>query len=107
MLYTFSCHSSPPTVLPSSLTSSYHLFLGLPLSLVFFYGLLFYTLFCRFLYCLYNWRYGCCVNTSKIIIIIIIIIIINNFNIIIIHWFLLLEKNKQLSYAVPSCYKLR
>ena len=32
--YTFSCHSSPPTVLPSSLTSSCHLFLGLPLGLV-------------------------------------------------------------------------
>ena len=32
--YTFSCHSSPPTILPSSLTSSSHLFLGLPLGLV-------------------------------------------------------------------------
>jgi len=32
--YTFSCHSSPPTMLPSSLTSSCHLFLGLPLGLV-------------------------------------------------------------------------
>ena len=31
---TFSCHYSPPTILPSSLTSSCHLFLGLPLSLV-------------------------------------------------------------------------
>ena len=30
----FSCHPSPPTILPSSLTSSYHLFLGLPLNLV-------------------------------------------------------------------------
>ena len=33
-LHTFSCHPSPPTILPSSLTSSYHLFLGLPLNLV-------------------------------------------------------------------------
>jgi hypothetical protein len=33
-MYTFSYHPSPPTILPSSLTSSYHLFLGLPLSLV-------------------------------------------------------------------------
>ena len=32
--YTFSCYSSPPTILPSSLTSSSHLFLGLPLGLV-------------------------------------------------------------------------
>ena len=32
--YTFSCHSSLPTILPSSLTSSSHLFLGLPLGLV-------------------------------------------------------------------------
>ena len=30
----FSCHPSPPTILPSSLTSSFHLFLGLPLNLV-------------------------------------------------------------------------
>ena len=34
MLYTFSYHSSLPTTLPSSLTSSCHLFLGPPLSLV-------------------------------------------------------------------------
>ena len=34
LLCTFSCHPSPPTILPSSLTSSWHLFLGLPLSLV-------------------------------------------------------------------------
>ena len=32
----FSCHPSPPTILPSSLTSSCHLFLGLPLSLLLF-----------------------------------------------------------------------
>ena len=31
---TFSCHPSPPNILPSSLTSSCHLFLGLPLNLV-------------------------------------------------------------------------
>jgi len=34
LLCTFSCHPSPPTILPSSLTPSYHLFLGLPLNLV-------------------------------------------------------------------------
>jgi hypothetical protein len=34
LLYTFSCHSSPPIILPSSLTSSCHLFLVLPLNLV-------------------------------------------------------------------------
>ena len=51
--YTFSCHSSPPTILPSSLTSSSHLFLGLPLRLVvsrFMYntllGILFSSILC-------------------------------------------------------------
>jgi hypothetical protein len=34
LLYNFSCHTSPPTILPFSLTSSCHLFLHLPLSLV-------------------------------------------------------------------------
>ena len=34
LLCTFSRHPSPPTTLPSSLTSSFHLFLGLPLNLV-------------------------------------------------------------------------
>ena len=34
LLCTFSCHPSPPTFLPSSLTSSCHLFFGLPLNLV-------------------------------------------------------------------------
>jgi hypothetical protein len=34
LLYTYSCHPSLPTILPSSLTSSYHLFLGLPLHLL-------------------------------------------------------------------------
>jgi len=34
LLCTFSCHPTPPTILPSSLTPSCHLFLGLPLSLV-------------------------------------------------------------------------
>ena len=33
LLCMFSCHPSPPTILPSSLTSSCHLFLGLPLNL--------------------------------------------------------------------------
>ena len=35
LLYTLSFHPFPPTILPSSLTSSYHLFLGLLLSLCF------------------------------------------------------------------------
>jgi len=34
LLCTFSCHPSPPTIHPSSLTLSRHLFLGLPLNLV-------------------------------------------------------------------------
>jgi hypothetical protein len=34
LLCTFSCHPSPPTIHPSSLTSSCHLFLGLLLNLV-------------------------------------------------------------------------
>ena len=34
LLCTLSCHPSPPTILPSPLTSFCHLFLGLPLSLV-------------------------------------------------------------------------
>jgi len=34
LLCTFSCHPSPPTILPSSLTSSCHLFLGPPLNLI-------------------------------------------------------------------------
>jgi hypothetical protein len=44
----FSCHSSPPTILPSSLNSSCHLFHGLPLGLVdskFMYTTLFGILF--------------------------------------------------------------
>jgi hypothetical protein len=51
--YTFSCHSSPPTILPSSLTSSCHLFLGLPHGLLvskFIYttllGILFSSILC-------------------------------------------------------------
>jgi hypothetical protein len=34
LLCNFSCHPSPPTILPSYLTSPCHLFLGLPLNLV-------------------------------------------------------------------------
>jgi len=34
MLHVLSCHTSPPSIIPSSLTSSCHLFLGLPLNLV-------------------------------------------------------------------------
>jgi hypothetical protein len=47
------CHFPPPTILPSSLTSCYHLFLGLPLGLVdskFIYntllGILFSSILC-------------------------------------------------------------
>jgi len=53
LLYTFSCHPSPPTILPFSLTSSCHRFLGLPLNLVvpkFIYntllGILFSSILC-------------------------------------------------------------
>jgi len=53
LLCTFSCHASPPTIHPSSLTSYYHLFLGPPLSLVvpkFIYntllGILFPSILC-------------------------------------------------------------
>ena len=53
LLRTFSCHPSPPTILPSSLTSSCHLFLGLPLNLVFpkfiyFLGILLYSCISHF-----------------------------------------------------------
>ena len=51
--YTFSYHSSPPTILPSSLTSYSHLFLCLPLGLVVsrfiyntFLGILFSSILC-------------------------------------------------------------
>jgi len=53
LLYTFSFHPFPPTSLPSSLTSSCHLFLGLPLSLIVskfiyntFLGVLFSCILC-------------------------------------------------------------
>ena len=49
----FSCHPSPPTILPSFLTSCCHLFLGVPLNLVvpnFIYntllGILFSSILC-------------------------------------------------------------
>jgi len=48
LLCTFSCQISPPTILQSSLTSSCHLYLGLPLNLVvpkFIYNTLFGILF--------------------------------------------------------------
>jgi len=54
LLYTLSFHRFPPTSLPSSLTSSCHLFLGLPLSLVdfkfiynTFLGILFSSILCK------------------------------------------------------------
>jgi hypothetical protein len=37
MLYTFSCYPSSPTILPSYLITSCHLFLGPPLNLVYMY----------------------------------------------------------------------
>jgi hypothetical protein len=50
---TFLCHASPPTILPSSLTSSYHLSPGLPLGLVVsksiyntVFGILFSSILC-------------------------------------------------------------
>jgi hypothetical protein len=53
LLYTFSCHTSPPAILLSYLTSSCHLFLGLPLGpfyLKFIYptrlGILFSSILC-------------------------------------------------------------
>ena len=53
LLCTFSCYPSPPTILPSSRTSSCHLFLGLPLNLLapkFIYntllGILFSSILC-------------------------------------------------------------
>ena len=52
LLCTFSCHPSLPTILPSSLTSYCHLFLGQPLSLVpkFIYntllGIIFSSILC-------------------------------------------------------------
>jgi hypothetical protein len=53
LLCTFYCHPSPLTILPSSLTSSYHLFFGLPLNLVVprfiyntFLGILFSSILC-------------------------------------------------------------
>ena len=53
LLYIFCCHPSPPTILPSSLTLSCHLFLGLLLNLVVpkfmynaFSGILFSSILC-------------------------------------------------------------
>ena len=53
LLCIFTCHPSPPTILPSSLTPSCHIFLGLPLHLVvpkFIYntllGILFSSILC-------------------------------------------------------------
>ena len=56
---TFSCHLYPPTVLPSSLTSSCHLFLGLPVNLVvpkFIFNTLFGILF-SYILCTTNVMY--------------------------------------------------
>ena len=55
LLCTFSCHPSPPTIRPSSLTLSCHLFVGLPLNLVFpkfiyntLFGIPFSSILCTF-----------------------------------------------------------
>ena len=55
LLCTFSCHPSPSSILPPSLTPSSHLFLGLPLNLLvpkFIYntlfGILFPSILCTF-----------------------------------------------------------
>ena len=66
--YTFSCHSSPPTIFPSSLTSSSHLFLGLPLGLVskFIYNTLLGNLLSSILCTCPNHRNLCSLNTYYI-----------------------------------------
>jgi hypothetical protein len=53
LLYSFTFHPFPPTSLPSSLTSSYHLLFGVSVSLVAsrfihstFLGILFYSILC-------------------------------------------------------------
>jgi len=59
LLCTFSCHPSLPTILPSSLTPSCHLFLGLPLNLVvskFIYNTFLGILFCSILCTCQNQR---------------------------------------------------
>ena len=64
---TFSCHPSPPTILPSSLTSSCHLFLGLPLNLVvprFIYNTLLEILFSSILCTCPNQRNLCSLIVS-------------------------------------------
>ena len=66
----FSCHSSPPTILPSSLTSSSHLFLGLPLGLVvsrFIYNTLLGILFSSILCTCPNQRNLCSLIVSVIV----------------------------------------
>ena len=68
--YTFSCHSSPPTILPPSLTSSSHLFLGLPLRLVvsrFIYNTLLGILFSSILCTCPNQRNLCSLIVSVIV----------------------------------------
>ena len=70
LLYTFSCHSSPPTILPSSLTSSSHLFLGLPLGLIvskFMYNTLLGILFSSILCTCPNQRNLCSLIVSVIV----------------------------------------
>ena len=67
---TFSCHSSPPTILPSSLTSSSHLFLGLPLGLIvskFMYNTLLGILFSSILCTCPNQRNLCSLIVSVIV----------------------------------------
>ena len=68
LVCTFSCHPSPPTILPNSLTSSCHLFLGLTLDLVFpkfMYNTLLGILFSSFLCTCPNQRNLACMQFSK------------------------------------------
>jgi len=68
--YTFSCQSSPPTILSSSLTSSSHLFLGLSLGLVVsrcIYNTLLGILFSSILCTCPNQRNLCSLTVSVIV----------------------------------------
>jgi hypothetical protein len=70
LLHTFSCHSSPPTILQSSLTSSYHLFLGIPFCLLvpkFMYNTLLGIIFSSILCTCPNHRNLCSVIFSVVV----------------------------------------
>jgi hypothetical protein len=66
----FSCHSSPPTILPASLTSSCHLFRGQPVGLVvskFIYNTLLRILVSSILYTCPNQRNLCSLIVSVMV----------------------------------------